>query len=380
MEPKQLKVQAGDHELVFETGKIAKQANGAVTIRCNDTIVFSSACADKTVSAEVDFLPLRVDYQEKFSSVGRTVSGFIKREGRPTTKETLTARLMDRPIRPLFPKGFNDEVQCQAIVISSDRQTDADMLAMNGVAAALLISPLPFQGPVASARVGRVGGEWVAFPTADDLEDSDVDLIVSGSEEAVTMIEGFAREVPESEMLDAIRFAHDVIREVIGLQRELAAQVQIEKIDFVESNDTSLIDTLKDRYYDEFRQAKQTSGKQARADAVRALKERMIGEMIPDANAEGAISGPALSTAWHDLEGRVVRDLILDGTRPDGRDGKTLRDIQCFVDVLPRTHGSAVFQRGETQALVSVTLGTARDEQRVDGLMEEYSKKFMLDY
>jgi len=371
--------QIGSQNLIFETGHLAKQAAACVVAQYGETVVLNAVTSDKP-RLGIDFFPLTCDYRERTAAAGKFPGGFIKREGRPTLKETLTSRLIDRPIRPLFAEGFNCEVQCQSIVFSSDRQNDGDTLAMNGIAAALLISPLPFNGPIASARVGRIDGQLVAFPTHDQLEESDLDLIVSGTEDSVAMIEGFAREMPEDEMADAIVFAHQVIREVCALQRELAEKVGVQKIAFEAPPSDGLFDRLKEKYYDEFRAAKQTEGKQARAEAVDTLKARVVAEMIPDPLAEGAISPAALNNAWHDLESRVTRDLILAGTRPDGRDRHTVRDILCEVDVLPRTHGSAVFQRGETQALITVTLGTARDEQRVDGLVDEYSKKFMLDY
>jgi polyribonucleotide nucleotidyltransferase len=371
--------QIGNGTLSLETGWLAKQAAGTVIVQYGDTVVLN-AVASGPPRPGIDFFPLTCDYRERTSAAGKFPGGFIKREGRPTTKETLTSRLMDRPIRPLFPKGFCDEVQCQSIVLSSDRQNDADVLAMNGASAALLISSLPFLGPLASVRVGKIDGQLLAFPTHDDLEGSELDLIVSGSDEAVCMIEGFAREVPEEQMVEAIVFAHDVIKQIIQLQRELAEQVQVQKMQFEAPSDNGLNEQVCQRFFDEFRAAKQTEGKQARAEAVAALKERAKAEFIPDPKAEGAVEPGKFSQAWHDLEERVVRDLILAGTRADGRDNTSLRNIECFVDILPRVHGSAVFQRGETQALITVTLGTGRDEQRVDGLAEEYSKKFMLDY
>ena len=369
----------GAHNLSFETGVLAKQAASSVIVQYGETVVLNAVVSGPPRPG-IDFFPLMCDYRERLAAAGRFPGGFLKREGRPTMKETLTSRLIDRPIRPLFPKGYNDEVQCQAFVLSSDKQNDGDVLAMNGVSTALFVSPLPFEGPVASVRVGRIDGQLTAFPTHDQLEESDLDMIVSGSEDAVAMIEGFAREMPEDEMAEAILFAHELIREVCSLQRELAAKVNVEKAPFEAEEDDSLLNQLRDKYYDDFRAAKQTEGKQSRADAVRELKERAMAEMIPDPEAEDAICRNAFGSAWHDLEAKVVRDLILAGTRPDGRDGNTLRTIECDVDLLPRTHGSAVFQRGETQAMVTVTLGTGRDEQRVDGLIEEYSKKFMLDY
>src|SRR4029079_7414320 len=328
----------------------------------------------------IDFFPLTCDYRERTAAAGKFPGGFIQREGRPTTKETLTSRLCDRTIRHLFPKGFRDEVQCQSMVLASDKQNDGDVIAMNGVAAALFISPLPFSGPIASVRIGRIGGRLVAFPTHDELEDSDLDLIISGSDQSVAMIEGFAREMSENDMFEAILFGHSAIKEILYRQRECQRQIGVEKPPFTAVEDTTIYDRLRSRYYDEFKSAKQTSGKQARAEAVRALKERAVLDLIPDPLAADAIKLDALLHAWHDLEERVVRDLILSGTLPDGRDYRSLRNIECTVDVLPRVHGSAVFQRGETQALITVTLGTTRDEQRVDGLFDEYSKKFMLDY
>ncbi|MCH2400329.1 MAG: polyribonucleotide nucleotidyltransferase [Pirellulales bacterium] len=371
--------QIGNSVLSFETGQLAKQAGAAILAQYGETVVLN-AVTSGAPRLGIDFFPLTCDYRERYAAAGKFPGGFLKRESRPSTKETLTSRLIDRPIRPLFPKGYNDEVQCQAIVVSSDRQNDSDVLAMNGVAASLHISPLPFAGPIASVRVGRVNGELIAFPTVTDLEESDLDLIVSGSDESVAMIEGFAKEMPENEMADAIAFAHTVIRDVISLQRELYEKVQPKKDEFVAPEDDGVDARLQAGYFDELRLAKQTSGKQDRADAVAALKKRAQEDLIPDPDAGDAIDGKRFGAGWHDLEEKVVRDLILAGTRPDGRDGSTLRDIECHVDILPRTHGSAVFQRGETQSLVTITLGTGRDEQRVEGLVEEYSKKFMLDY
>ena len=371
--------QIGANKLVIETGQLAKQAAGSCLVQYGETTVL---CAVTTGPPRpgIDFFPLTCDYRERYAAAGKFPGGFIKREGRPTTKEILTARLMDRPIRPLFPEGFHDEVQVQAIVVSSDRQNDADVLAMNGATAALGLSPLPFQGPLASVRLGRIDGRFVPFPTHDELEESELDLIVSGNRDAVLMIEGFARELPEDTMAEAILEAHRFIREIIDLQEELFQKVDVEKAAYEAPEDDGLFERLLNSYYEPFKAAKQTPGKQARAEACQKLKEQALAEVIPDPEAPDAVDPVRFAKVWHDLEQKVVRDLILAGTRPDGRDAKTLRPIECYVDVLPRVHGSAIFQRGETQALVTVTLGTSRDEQRVDGLMEEYSKKFMLDY
>lgn len=371
--------QIGGRTLSIETGHLGKQASACVLVQYGDTVVLT-AVASGAARPGTDFFPLTCDYRERLSAVGKFPGGFLKREGRPTTKETLTSRLMDRPIRPLWPDGFTDEVQVQAMVLSSDAQNDGDVLAMNGASAALHVSNLPFKGPVGSVRVGKIDGKLVAFPTHEELEESELDLIVSGTREAVTMIEGFSQELPEDEMLEAILYAHKLIRDVIDLQQELYDQVKPTKMEFVPPADDGLFERLRSAYYDQFRTAKQTSGKQDRAAAVRELRDRAMAEVIPDPKAEGAICVDRFKNVWHQLEERIVRDLILAGTRPDGRDRSSLRPIYCETDLLPRVHGSALFQRGETQALITITLGTGRDEQRVDGLQEEYSKKFMLDY
>ena len=369
----------GDSILSFETGVLAKQAAGAVIVKYNDTTVLST-CATGKPRQGIDFFPLMCDYRERTIAAGKFPGGFIKREGRPTTKETLTARLIDRPIRPMFAEGFMDEVQSQSFVLSSDKQTDGDVLAMNGAATACFISPLPFEDPVASTRVGRVDGKFIAFPTHEQLEESDMDVIISGTDSAVTMIEGFAREVPEADMLEAIEFAHGICKEVIGLMRELAQKYPVQKNSYTPPADNGLLGKLKEKYWDDFKSAVQTGTKKERGDAKSAVKDRIFADLIPDPKAEGAVCSKDLATAIHDLEEAIIRDSILNGVRTDGRDGKTLRAIECQVNLLPRVHGSALFQRGETQALITVTLGTGRDEQRVDGLMDEYSKKFMLDY
>lgn len=369
----------GSSTLWMETGELAKQAAGSCLIGYGETVVLS-ATATGPPRPGIDFFPLTCDYRERVAAAGKFPGGFLKREGRPTTKETLTARLIDRPIRPSFPDWFHDEVQIQAFVMASDRQSDGDVLAMNGASASLLLAPLPFQGPIGSVRLGYIAGEFVPFPTQDELEESDLDLIVSGTKYVVLMIEGFARELPEALMAEAITTAHGYIREICELQEELVAKVQPVKKEYVVPEPDALLDSLAGKYMAALKEAQRTEGKQARAEAVAQLKERVVAETIPDPLAEGAVPAAALDKAWHDLERRAVRELILAGTRPDGRGAKDLRQIDCRVDLLPRVHGSAVFQRGETQALITVTLGTGRDEQRVDGLIEEYTKKFMLDY
>jgi polyribonucleotide nucleotidyltransferase len=363
----------------METGALAKQAAGSCLVRYGDTVTLVAA-ATGPPRPGIDFFPLTCDYRERVAAAGKFPGGFLKREGRPTTKEVLTARLMDRPIRPKFPDWFHGEVQVMSFVLASDRQNDGDVLAMNGASASLCLSPAPFQGPIGSVRLGYVDGQFVPFPTHDALEESDLDLIVSGTKEAILMIEGFAREMPDERMVEAILKAHEYVRTICEMQDELVEQAGVAKMEYEAPAPDGVYDTLKEKYYDEFKAAKQTEGKLARAEACDALKKRAIAEMIPDPLAEGAIAAERFESAWHELERRVVRDLILSGTRSDGRDAKSLREIHCEVDLLPRVHGSALFQRGETQALVTVTLGTGRDEQRVDGLVEEYSQKFMLHY
>jgi len=372
--------QIGANTLSFETGQLAKQAAGCVLVQYGETIVLVAVADGPPRSAIADFFPLTCDYRERTAAAGKFPGGFLKREGRPTIKETLTSRLMDRPIRPLFPANYFDEVQIQAFVISSDRQNDADVLAMNGASAALSISPLPFQGPLGSVRLGRIDGKLIPFPTQDELEESDLDLIVSGSKDAVLMIEGFARELPEDEMVAAIEEAHRIIIQIVDLQLELVAKLNPTKKEVAPPVNDGALDQLKAKYYEQLKAAKATVGKQARAEAVSAVKAAAQADLIPDPTAVGAITAHSFAQAWSAVTEKAVRDLILSGTRPDGRDSKTLRAIECHVDVLPRVHGSAVFQRGETQSLITITLGTGRDEQRVDGLIDEYSKKFMLDY
>ncbi|MCR4415568.1 MAG: polyribonucleotide nucleotidyltransferase, partial [Thermoguttaceae bacterium] len=369
----------GAQTLWIETGELARQAAGSCLVGYGETVVLCAATVGPPRPG-IDFFPLTCDYRERVAAAGRFPGGFMKREGRPTQKEILTSRLIDRPLRPQFPEWFRDEVQVQAFVLASDRQIDGDVLAMIGASTALCLSPAPFLGPLGAVRLGYLEGRFVPFPTQDELEESDLDLIVSGFADSVAMIEGFARELPEDLMAEAIQTAQGFIRQVCELQQDLVAKVQPVKTSYPAPEPDPLVERLRAAYYEAFSAAKQTPGKQARAEAVETLKQKALAELIPDPQAEGAIAPEAFDRAWHELERRVVRDLILSGTRPDGRSYTQLRELVCKVDVLPRVHGSALFQRGETQAMITVTLGTPRDEQRVDGLIEEYTKKFMLDY
>jgi polyribonucleotide nucleotidyltransferase len=368
----------GSQKLSLETGRIAKQAHGAVMVRFGDTMTLVAAVEGE--AREGDFFPLTVDYREKTYAAGKFPGGFIKREGRPTQKEILTSRLIDRPIRPLFPADYFNEVQVMCNVFSFDRENDPDLLAMIGASAALHVSQIPFLHPTGSVRVGRIAGQLVAMPTHTQLEQSDLDLIVAGTRNAITMIEGFAREMPEEEMLQAIMFAHKHIVEIVDLIEELRLKhVGAPKSPPASGTVNPLIEEFRKKYYAEFAKRKQTSGKQDRANAIKELKEQVVATYLPE-DKEPEYTPEQVGAAFYALEERVVRDLILEGKRIDGRNVKQLRPITCEVSVLPRTHGSAIFQRGETQALVVTTLGTASDEQRIDGLMDEYSKRFMLDY
>ena len=378
--------QIGDQVLAIETGFLAKQAAGSVLVSYGETVVLV-ATATGAPRPGIDFFPLTCDYRERVAAAGKFPGGFLKREGRPTLKETLTSRLMDRPIRPLFPEGFYDEVQVQANVLAADRQNDPDVLAMNGASAALSISPLPFRGPLGSVRLAQIDGQFVPFPTIDQLEESDLDLVVSGSRSAILMIEGFAREMPEDRMLQALEEAHRIIRVICDMQEELVRGAGKPKKEYVLADYSHLRATLTSGYLAELKAAKAIAVKQDRGQAVKALREKAKAQVAPSEPAfgfkpgeAGGVSDADFAHVWHALEEQAVRELILDGKRPDGRDYHSLRPLHCEVDLLPRVHGSALFQRGETQALVTITLGTGKDEQRIDGLIEEYSKKFMLDY
>ncbi len=404
----------GGKTLTIETGLLAKQASGAVVVRIGDTMTLVAVVAAPGREG-LDFFPLQVDYREKTYAAGKFPGGFIKREGRPTTKEILTSRLIDRPIRPLFPETYRDEVQIQAGPISADRMNDPDVPSMVGASAALMLSGVPFLGPIGAVRIGRIDGQFIAFPTAEELETSDLDLVVASTDKAIVMIEGFGEELPENEMAEAILEAHRLNQEIIALQKELAAAVGLPARETPAATPDPLRQTIYARYGEQLRQAKQIMMKAERNAATRALLETVTKELMPADGAAAPGTGPAaespppgsegtpdaghgaeaapspvpadtpvtparIKAAFSAVEERVVRELILDGKRPDGRGPRDLRSIRCEVGLLPRAHGSALFQRGETQALVTTVLGTTADEQRVDGIMDEYSKKFMLDY
>jgi polyribonucleotide nucleotidyltransferase len=369
----------GSQNLILETGKLAKQAHGAAVVSLGDTMTLTAA-VEGGVRPGQDFFPLTVDYREKTYAAGKFPGGFIKREGRPTTKEILTSRLIDRPIRPLFPAGYINEVQIMTSALSADRENDPDILCMIGASAALHLSQIPFLTPTGTVRVGRVGGQLVLLPTHSQLEESDLDLIVAGTRTAITMIEGFAREMPEDEMLAAILFAHKHVVEIVDLIEELRQKAGLGAKTLPPPAPVNpLIEEFRKRFSGEFGERKLTAGKAERAARIAELKERINKEYLPE-DKEAKYTTEQVKAAFGALEEHVFRELILQGKRIDGRDAKQIRPIVCEVGLLPRTHGSALFQRGETQALVTAVLGTSSDEQRVDGLMDEFSKKFMLDY
>ncbi len=370
----------GGRKLTIETGKIAKQADGAVMVTYGETVVLVAAVVAPPRSDEIDFFPLSVDYRERISAAGKFPGGFIKREGRPSTKEILTARNIDRPIRPLFPDGYFNEVQIMATVLSADRENDPDIPAMIGASAALCISKIPFQGPLGACRVGRVDGEFVVNPTHTQLDTSDLNMLIGGRKEAINMIEVGAKELPEDVIAAGIQKAHEAIQEVIAMIEELQAKVGVEKEMPIIELDRPLYDKVRAEIYDRLTAIKTVPGKQDRNTAV---KELFDGVRTRYKEAVGEAEKPnmvMLNRVLTTLEEEVVRKMILEGKRPDGRSDTDVRPISCEVGLLPRTHGSAMFTRGETQALVSVTLGTIRDAQIIDGLLDEYAQSFTYHY
>ncbi|MCH8827945.1 MAG: polyribonucleotide nucleotidyltransferase [Planctomycetes bacterium] len=371
----------GGRNLKLTTGDWAKQASGAVIVQYGETVLFVAAQTGPPRPG-IDFFPLQVDYRERLAASGKFAGGFLKREGRPTTREILTCRLTDRPIRPLFPPGFHDEVQVLGNVLVCDEINDPSILTTLGASAALSIAPVPFNGPIGAVRVGRIDDEFVLMPTQQQMETSTLDLIVAGSKKSVLMIEGFGQQIPEDEMVDAILFAHEAVKQLCTLQEEFLAKVGVEPTVYEPPPTNPFVSILRETAYDKLHAVKCNPKKQERHSAADTLKDALIAEFFPEDAAETADgkTREQFREAFHDLEKQVVRDLILEGKRLDGRKPDDLRDVVCAVDVLPRVHGSSVFTRGETQSLCTVTLGTSRDRQRSDGLFGETSSRFMLHY
>jgi polyribonucleotide nucleotidyltransferase len=371
--------QYGQHSITLETGEIARQADGAVIVGMGETVVLVTVVGMKEGDPDKDFFPLTVDYQERVYAAGRIPASYFKREGRPSEKETLTSRLIDRPLRPLFPKGFNNEVQIVATVMSLDPNIDPDIPAMIGSSAALAISGIPFNGPLGAARVGYLNGEYVLNPNQDQLENSDLDLVVAGAENAILMVESEAKELSEEVMLGAVLFGHEQMQIVINQIREFAAEVNKPIWNWqAKAADLTLAETVKSVAEARLAEAYTIKDKLLRRDTLSKLRTELLEQIIAD---QELWSEAQVMSAIESLEKNLVRSSILDGNpRIDGRDNKSVRPITIRTGILPRTHGSALFTRGETQALVVTTLGTDRDVQMVDALEGERKDSFMLHY
>jgi len=370
----------GAHEVTLETGEIARQAHGAVTCSMEDTVVLATVVAAKSPRAGQDFFPLTVDYVEKTYAAGKIPGGFFKREGRPTEKETLTCRLIDRPIRPLFPDGFYNEVQVVATVLSLNPEVDSDIPAMLAVSAALAVSGIPFNGPIGACRVGYVNGEYLLNPTMSQLKESQLNLVVAGTAQGVLMVESEALELAEDAMLGAVVFGHQQMQAAIQAIEQLTEVAGRPAWDWqAPAKDEGLGARLKELAEADLKAAFGLKQKKARSDAIDAIWKRVFEQL--GVGKDGGPDANVVKDACFALESAIVRGQILDGEpRIDGRDTRSVRPIGIRVGVLPRTHGSALFTRGETQALVTVTLGTGRDEQIIDALSGEYRERFMLHY
>ena len=370
----------GDHTITLETGEIARQAGGAVLVNMNDTVVLATVVGSKSAKAGQDFFPLTVDYQEKVYAAGRIPGGFFKREGRPSEKETLTSRLIDRPIRPLFPEGFYNEVQVVCTVMSCNPEIDPDIPALIGTSAALAISGLPFNGPIGAARVGYIDGKYVLCPTKTQLENTQLDLVVAGTATAVLMVESEAKQLSEEVMLGAVVFGHEQMQAAIAAINELVEVAGKPEWDWQPApRDEALIARVGELAESDLREAYRITSKQARTQKTREVSKKTVATLTE--GVENAPDANTINNVIFDLEAKIVRSQILDGNpRIDGRDTRTVRPIIVRNGVLPRTHGSALFTRGETQALVVATLGTGRDEQIIDALQGEYRDRFMLHY
>lgn len=369
----------GGRKLILETGKVARQAEGAVIATYGETMVIATVCAAKEAKADQDFFPLTVNYQEKYYAAGKVPGGFMKREGRPSEREVLISRLIDRPIRPLFPDAFKNEVQVVCTVLSHDKQTDSDILSMIAASAALAISGVPFLGPIGAAKVGYIDGQYVLNPTIDQAKESKLELSVAGTKEGVLMVESEAQELSEETMLGAVMFGFDSFQPVIKMIDDLAAEAGKARWtapSFPKEFDELFAKTEK-AFRAKYEEAFKETDKLKRGTNLGQLAEEIKATIDPENALEVRYVGDVIEKLMHS----VMREGVLNtGRRIDGRDTKTVRPIQCQVDVLPMTHGSALFTRGETQALVVTTLGTGDDAQIMDGLMDEYKEDFMLNY
>ncbi|HEY63006.1 MAG TPA: polyribonucleotide nucleotidyltransferase [Caldilineae bacterium] len=377
IEPKRFIAHAGDHEIILETGLLAPQAGGAVTIQSGEAVLLCTATATKTPREGIDFFPLSVEFEERLYAAGRIPGSFFRREGRPSDEAILLCRLVDRPLRPLFPKGFHNDVQVILTALSADQQTHLDILGIIGASAALMISDIPFEGPVGAVRVGYIDGEFVINPTIQEMEHSTLDLRIAGTEDAILMVEAGAHEIPEDLMLEAMRLGHEAMQDIIRVQKEMAATVGKPKMSFTpyvpapevkEAMQAQAVDRIEEVL-------RQGLPKTERSEALEALRDELLESL-------GTSYDPIdISTVFDEVLKEVVRRRILEeGVRPDGRDPKTIRPIMCKVGLLPRVHGSGLFIRGETQVLTIATLGTPRDAQLLDTLSPEESKRFLHHY
>src|SRR5262245_3979082 len=364
--------------LIVETGKVAKQAGGAAWVQYGETVVLVTATASRSPREGIDFFPLTCDYQEKTFAAGKIPGGFFKREGRPAEKEILTSRLIDRPLRPLFPKGFNCETQVIATVLSHDKENDPDMLSLLGASTALVLSDIPWGGPIAAVRIGRIGGRFVVNPTTSELPASEMNVIVAGTRDAIVMVEGGANMVPEDLLLEALFTAHESLQPLIALQETLRQQVGKPKREVVVPPvDADLERRVREAAVPRLRGALALTGKQERYAALDAARDEVVTALA----ADEPLTQKEVVNLVDRTKKAVVRETIIhERRRLDGRGLSDVRPITCDVGLLPRTHGSALFTRGETQALVVVTLGTSSDEQKIDALIGEQYKKFMLHY
>lgn len=371
-------VQIGKHKLIFETGKLAKQANGSVMVRYGDTMVLVTAVAGG-VREDIDFFPLSVEYREKSFAAGKIPGGFFKREGKPSDKEVLSARLIDRPIRPLFPDEYLNDTQVAAFVYSYDYENDPDVIAACGASAALAISDIPFLEPIGEVRVGRVNGEFIINPTHKEIEESDIELVVAGTESSIMMVEGEAKEVSEDELLKALKFAHDEIKKIVQVQRELRdlcgkSKMVVEK----KQIDENLLNDVKALALEKFKViVSSVLAKEERSQKNKELEEEVLTALAEKYPEQEKV----IKSILHDMEKDLMRKRILDeGMRLDGRNTKQIRPITVELGILPRPHASSLFTRGETQSLTTLTLGSKQDEQIIDGLQTEYKKRFILHY
>ncbi len=378
---KSVKFKIGSGELVLETGKMAKQANGAVYAYYEGSAVLATVCSGRAPDTPLDYVPLQVEYNEKYYAAGKIPGGFLKREGRPKDKEILVSRLIDRPMRPLFDKAFGREIQIVPTVVSSDMVNPPDIIAMIASSAAVTISDIPFNGPVAAVRIAYVDGSYVVNPTFQQIEDSQLEIVVAGTEDGITMVEGGAKQVSEEMMLEAIETAQPVIADLCRIQRELAKLAGKEKLPLMEIHeDLSFLDPIREYTYPLYKKASFVKGKMERYAALAEVKAQVVDKFADAIDASG--KGDKVDAMFEDLEYQILRSSILnDGVRTDGRKVDAIRPITCEVGVLPRAHGSALFTRGETQSLASTTLGTASDEQMFDTIDgDKHFSNFMLHY